>query len=527
MLPHRQLWFLIMLGGLFILVVTIPYLWAYQDTGENYFFGGFLLNPLDGNSYLAKMHQGLQGSWRFHLPYSIEQGDGGYLFVFYLALGHLSRIFDTHIQTVFHLARVTSAFVLVISLWHFYVNVFSNTKARTIAFGLALFGSGLGWLAASFGIFSADFWVAEGYPFLAAYANPHFPLGIALMTWLLTPGSPGTGHFNQGLSALRRGMVAGAGFLLAVILPFGVVIASSVLAGLLVWESWTADQGRAGARTLTRMLGEKIFHSDTGHKLIFLILGGGPILIYQLWVISSDPVLAAWNTQNVTPSPPFWDLLVSYAPILAVALPGAYLAASGKDGRMSFLLTWALLGLVLMYLPWSLQRRFITGYMIPLSGLAAIGIESLFSKKKILGAAAFVMIILLMLPTNLMILLGGVQAVNEKAGLLFLTDDEHQALSWLENNTPGEAVILASPQMGLFIPAYSGRRVLYGHPYETVNAVQRENQVLDYFSGTGGEDADADFLFYGPRERGLGEIAPQLDHDLIYEAGGVQIYRIE
>jgi hypothetical protein len=165
--------------------------------------------------------------------------------------------------------------------------------------------------------------------------------------------------------------------------------------------------------------------------------------------------------------------------------------------------------------------------MIPLSGLAAIGIESLFSKKKILGAAALILITLLMLPTNLMILLGGVQAVNEKAGLLFITDDEHQALSWLENNIPGDSVILASPQMGLFIPAYSGRRVLYGHPYETVNARQRENQVLDYFSGTGEEVTDADFLFYGPRERGLGEITPQLDHALIYEAGGVQIFRIE
>ena len=60
--------------------------------GDTHVFGGFLLNPLDGNSYLAKMQQGASGSWRFTLPFTPEPGEGAYLFLFYLALGHLCRL---------------------------------------------------------------------------------------------------------------------------------------------------------------------------------------------------------------------------------------------------------------------------------------------------------------------------------------------------------------------------------------------------------------------------------------------------
>ena len=39
-------------------------------------------------------------------------------------------------------------------------------------------------------------------------------------------------------------------------------------------------------------------------------------------------------------------------------------------------------------------------------------------------------------------------------------------------------LILSSPEMGLFIPAQTGRRVLYGHPFETVNADAEKDLVL-------------------------------------------------
>ena len=46
-------------------------------------------------------------------------------------------------------------------------------------------GQDMGWLVSlASGYISGDFWIAEAYPFLSMYANPHFPLGLALLLWI-------------------------------------------------------------------------------------------------------------------------------------------------------------------------------------------------------------------------------------------------------------------------------------------------------------------------------------------------------
>lgn len=525
----RQNWVPILLGCVFLVLVSLPYLVAWQNSGVDHHFGGFLLNPIDGNSYLAKMYQGWQGEWRYKLPYTAEPGNGGYLFLFYLVLGHLSRLTRINSHVIFHLARLCGALVLAASLWNFFKALLRTARARWIAFGLALFGSGLGWIGAAFQVFSPDFWVAEGYPFLSAYANPHFPLSMAIMLWILTPRIQSGGEPIEGGSfKFRPYLLAAAGAALGIILPFGVVITAVILASLATWQGMDGFKDRDQARGLSRWL-KGIVETDAFQSLVYVMLVGGPLLIYQLWVIRSDPILAAWDAQNLTPSPPFWQLLMAYAPVLIPALPGGFIAARAGDKKLRILLVWALVGLLLMYIPWNLQRRFITGYMVPLAGLAAIGLDRFITRSRLLGMAALVLVAILILPTNLIILQGGLQAADQKEGQLYLTAGEHQALLWLEENTPPDAVILASPQMGLYIPAYTGRRVLYGHPFETVDAEHMEAQVLNFLAGESleGLGPQVDYLFYGDRERSLSKKNPESQFELLYETGEVQIFRLD
>lgn len=56
-------------------------------------------------------------------------------------------------------------------------------------------------------------------------------------------------------------------------------------------------------------------------------------------------------------------------------------------------------------------------------------------------------------------------------------------MEWIASNTSQDALIMASPQMGLYIPAYTGRRVLYGHPFETLNATDMESVVVNFLTG--------------------------------------------
>jgi hypothetical protein len=530
MLRKDDLLIIFGLGFLFILMISIPHIWAFQNSGSDYVFGGFLLNPIDGNSYLAKMYQGWQGNWRFNLPYSAQSGNGGYLFLFYLSLGHLSRTIGTSLQFTFHLARILGAVLMVLSLWHFFGKVLPTRKARLFAYGLALFGTGVGWLAALFGSFTADFWVAEGYPFLSAYANPHFPIGIAIMVWMLTPdtekgpGNPNTTDLSQNL------LLIVAAFVLGIVLPFGIVVVIIVLTGLSFWDFWFEfshfKKESLGINWITGIFRQ----NGSFQKLLPVLLGGIPVLVYEVWITNNDPLLGIWNEQNLTISPMLWDTFVSFSPLILVAIPGIYWIVREKKKPARVLLVWVALGFLLMYFPWNLQRRFIVGMLVPLAGLAAIGLDHVFNRSRVLGLAITCLVVLLMLPTNLMILLGGIQAVQVKEPKVILSLDEHNGLKWLESNSPKDALILASPEMGLFIPAYTGRRVLYGHPYETVNARQKEELVLNLLSDLNERDislADVSYIFYGEREQELAEEKIKFDYELVFSSGVVQIFQVQ
>jgi hypothetical protein len=518
---------LIALGILFIVLISAPYLWAFQSVGHGFQFGGFLINPLDGNSYLAKMYQGWQGNWKFYLPYSAQPGDGGYLFLFYLALGKISKLSGATLQTTFHLARGLGAVILVISLWHFFSKVLTTRRSKWLAFGFALFGSGMGWLAASFGLFTADFWVAEGYPFLSSYANPHFPLGLAILLWILTPEKDEKRKRNKKSRFLHYVLLSGAGLVLALILPFGAVIACLVFWDLMVEVS---AFNRKSAR-IDKLAG-LIYQSDSMKNFVLVFLGGLPILIYEVWITQNDPVFSIWNKQNLTVSPTIWDLIISFSPVALLAIPGIYWVWRNKMSPARILILWAGLSLVLLYFPWNLQRRFILGYFIPLAGLAAVGMDHLLAKKRALAMVVICLAILLVVPTNLMIILGGIQAVQAKEQKIILTQNEIDGLRWIESNSHRDALILASPEMGLFIPAYTGRRVLYGHPFETVNAQRMEEIVLNLLRDLGEKKKDAvlldvSYIFYGTRERKISGENLLPGFKVLFSSGDVQILDLQ
>jgi len=148
--------------------------------------------------------------------------------------------------------------------------------------------------------------------------------------------------------------------------------------------------------------------------------------------------------------------------------------------RHRVLLVWCLAGIILLYLPIGLQRRLMIGLMIPLAGLSALGLQylSFGSVRRQLGLTG--LLFLLAVPTNLIVLLAGVHGVLVHDSLLYLTRAESQGLNWLAEHTPNSALVLASPEMGLFIPAYSGQRVIYGHPFETRQAEDMKGLVVRY-----------------------------------------------
>jgi hypothetical protein len=516
MKPQSRSFFPLVIIVIVLVAVSAPYLYASRMGGETYVFGGFLINPLDGNSYLAKMYQGWQGDWRYQLAFTLEPGEGAYLFLFYLFLGHLARWLNAPLLLVFHLVRLLGALTLLIVLWRFCISLFLETRTRRWAYALAALGSGVGWLLIPFGAFTADFWVAEAYPFLSAFANPHFTFGLALVLWQIIPVA--RRWWSRALAAL----------LLSVINPFGVVIVLIVLGGTLGVRILLARLGRASFQLRAPLV-----------DLVAVLLGGLPVLVYDVWVTYTDPVFAAWDAQNLTPSPPLWDTVISLSPALLFALIGAGWLIKQKRrpegntpsplAEQSWLIppVWAGLGLVLLYLPFSLQRRFMIGLYVPMAALAVVGVDAL-AKLRRRFRLGMILVLAVSLLTNVVVLLSGLYGARTHDPAIYLTAGEADALAWIEEHIPEDALILASPEMGMFIPAHTGRRVLYGHPFETVDAEEQEQALIGFFEA-GGDDhflseRGVDYVFFGPRERELGDFSiPGLKS--VFSSDDVELYR--
>jgi hypothetical protein len=499
---RRRQWAALFLFGL---LITVPYIIGALLGDSQHIFGGFLLNPIDGNSYLAKMYQGWRGDILFHLPYTADMGNGAFLFVFYLALGHLARILHLPLIVVFHSARVISAFFLVWVLFKTLVRNFPAPVFTGTLLAIFLFGLGMGWLALPFGGLTSDFWVAEAYPFLASYANPHFPLGLGLMILLLQPFEEFT-----WIQALKSLFLA---FILALVVPFGVVIVGTVLL----------------INTLVRFYRLRSI-GDLKIQITNLVSVGllsVPVLIYDYWVTAQDPLFAGWNAQNLTPSPPLWDLILALSPFLVLLLIGLIWFRNWYRQEHDIYLIWLAASVLLLYLPFGLQRRMMTGIYIPVVWLGCAVLATLSIGKWIKNRGTF--LVLLSIPTTVLVLLAGVAGIMQQAPEIYLWRDEVEAFDWIEANTPKDALILAAPDTGLLIPAYTGRRVLYGHPFETVNADDMREQAISLLMDLGAGNSanlpqDVDYVFWGPREDILVGANPVLPLQVLYTNNTVTVY---
>jgi hypothetical protein len=481
-----------------LLMLALPYVLAAQAGGDQQVFGGFLMNLADGNSYLAKMQQGWQGEWRFRLPFTAEPGQGAYLFGFYLFLGHLARWLGVPLLIVFHAARLMAAIFLLIVLRRFYEIILAgNRRAAEWAWCVAALGGGMGWLVALMGgPLTADFWVAETYPFLSMYANPHFPLGLACMLEFL----------NLVLQDSRSlGWMAILGLVTGIVLPFGVVVIVVVLGGAVIWQAWVERRLR-------------------WREVVAFGLPGGGVILYQFVATLADPVLRVWNAQNQTPSPPVWDVLIALMPVALLALPGSVWWWKQERNGKYVLFAWVVMGVALMYAPFSLQRRFMLGFFVPLIGLAAGWFAGVRNRWVAWG------VLLLSLPTSLLIVTSGVmagQTIDEK---VYVPVDVMNGMNWLKHHATSKEVVLASPELGLLLPGWSGCRVIYGHPFETANAEQ-ERLAVEAFFALDNPQMVEDFLVDRKVAYVFWERGPLLagleDFPIVFESGEVKILRVE
>jgi hypothetical protein len=351
--------------------------------------------------------------------------------------------------------------------------------------------------------------VPEGYVFYSLYVNVHFPLAIALMLLILVWGI--TPRDGERIQWVRLAGVTLCAAMLGVVQTFSL---ATVGLTLLAYSVWRGAQQR-----------HVPWHQAA--SAVAVGVAGLPFAVNAYTAVQRNPVYAAWSAQNQNLSPPPWEYALGYGFVLLLAVWGGYQALRRRRGPDLFLLTWALSTVLLLYVPFSLQRRFVMGLIIPLGGLAAIGWYALPGRQLLRAGIAWGVVGLSHL---LLVGMSTVVALTQHPLPCYLGRDEHVAMRWLGDHAPQDALVAAAPQTGLFIPAWAGQRVFYGHPYETAQAEQRKADVRAFFA-----DGDLallpyrpDYVFYGERERvlNLGGWSPERRWQTVYQNQTVSVYAV-
>ena len=506
--PNERLWIALCVCALLALTVA-PYVVAWLGAPEGRVFTGVLYNPWDGHSYLAKMRQGWDGAWLFHLPFTEEPHDGAFIFTFYLLLGHVARVLGLSLPLTFHLARLLASAFMFAMLWRVMGRFFGGA-ARRRAFLLTALGAGFGWLFPTAEPLLPDLWIPEAFAFYSALSNPHFPLAVGLMAALadmsLADGRPG-----------RLAWAAACGLAMAVVQPLALPVILAVL----------------GAYALARAVQRREWRGPL-RVAVAAGVAGAPVLGYDVWVYGANGALAAWSAQNVTASPPAWHWLAGYGLMAALAAVGVWAAWRQRPSPLDLAVVWVGVAAVGLYVPFALQRRFSIGLEVPVGILAAAGFGVLTARAKPrLGNLAFAVVqAAVSLSSAMLLVLGIVGAVGGEARV-FVSGDEACALTALRDASGGRGVVAASPTLSTIVPGWAGNPVVYGHPYETIRAEEKKAALERFFAQ--GDDEErrrflaehgVAFVIWGPREKAMAaSFSPQaLGLRLLARCGNVEVW---
>jgi hypothetical protein len=471
-------------GGLLVAASVLPYLWAFisLNAQPTHRFVGILHSPLDSAVYIAKIDQGLRGAWLSTLTHTPEMTPSFFLNSFYLVLGHLAKALGLSTLMIFHLARLTMSFAMFVALYHLGSTIWSRLRPRRLFFSIVAVGSGLGWLALMLAPetpqtqLAVDLNLFEAIPLLATFANPHFPLAIALIALIaatyITVFRPG---FQMTPTLTNGGLgIALISLFLVIVLPHGwLPIASALVLYVII----------LALRSRRLPLLEITWVSLT-------ILPALPILIYYAMVMIAETPLSTWIAQNqIAPLPPDRYLFGFGLPLLA-ALPGLWRALRyfERDGDR-FMLLWLIVNAIILYLPLPMPQRSVIGLFIPIVYFATRAMEDFWFER--IPAkwrdAALIAFFVFIVPSNVLMAIVPMIGINDpvrgEEGGLMMPAGYTDAFRWLNSTGEDSVVVLAQPLPSLWLPAYTPMRVVYGHPYDTLESSKRLSDVQLWYAG--------------------------------------------
>jgi hypothetical protein len=534
--PREWRWVILISCGLALLSISTFFWVSYRTitSEQDIFFVGGLHDYPNSAGDLTRVYQGATGRWMSLYLHTPEADNGTLINLIYVVVGQLSRLFSLPAVAVYHIVRVCAGVFMYLAIYQLAASIWTKVRTRRIFFLMVSLGSGLGWFFNLLGVDAAylDLNQPSVFPFFSTLASIHIPLTIACLALLASVTITVMRPDETDMPTVSNGgtLMFMVGLILAILYPFA-LLPISLAFSLNIVLSWTTDKRVNNAQSAW---------------LLWFLAPPLPILLYYFMVFQSDSLISAiWIQEFTSPPPSFPVFLMSFGLPLVIALPGLYRAVRHfeRDGNQ-FMLLWLSIIMILIYLPTAIQLNFAVGLIIPMMYFATRAIEDFWRRvipKPLWQGIVYSALIILFI-SNLIVLFAPLKNVDDMGeSPIFLPIDYKHVFEWLQGQHEGQAVVLASPEVSLWLPSLTGMRAVYGHPTQTAQPIQKLEAVqawyraeacnFDLLNGQvhleGSPSYLVRYVIDGPLERRIGTSACLDSLTLVVQFGDVRIYRYD
>lgn len=471
--------------------------------------------PYDFNYYRSIITQGKNGSITSIDKYTSENQSGKFLRVGYLALGHISKIFNLDETAVYHISRILLGSIFVLMMYLFIkISLNHEKKIISLVFFLCLF--------------------IAGYPGIACNPDCH----LVPRLWSMTQLDPirritFLPHFLYGQIAFI--------FLLYVLLnsnkSLKLLISTSIFLGIagLDHPSSLILIFPVLGLTILSLLWKKVLTKKLLTRLLLVIFIIIPFFIYLFSATNSFP----WNISRLAQFPlgvNFTDFSLALGPTFIIGMIGAIIIYFSKRDKPIALIinsSWLLAIVALTfignnYFNYS-QTRFLqvashvpsailTGYII---WEVYRKLLNYFSKKMTIIICTAVLSLIFIPSFSTLYLLYYDQFDYEiyfaKYSLPNIPYPPYidyppiewmAGFTWLKNNSKPSEIVLSDFTAGNFIPTYGGNTVFYGHKTETYGVDKKGEAITNFYKSENSNEQklfltknNIKYIFYGPQEK--------------------------
>lgn len=520
-IPKDLLWFFVA-STLILLFGSIPNLAGYRAETEELRFRGLYFDSQDYAVHIAMMEAGRHGETSYQFRFTTEPHSPAHLRLFYVALGHASRLLAIPTEAMFQLARWVFGYLALFALYKLLQRVFPDLFWARTAFLLAVLGSGVGWLQLIFNwtpgpVTPIDFWLIDCYVFFSLSLFPHFAFVTAGMCLILD-------LWLGFLNAPRPGTLLWIAAI-AILVQFTNPIALA-----------TVDAGLFGAMLASWWNGQKTRWSDMA-ALGILAAAQFPLLAYNFIVLNRDPLWSQFTAQNQTLSPPPVYYLLGFAPFLPFAVFGLIGLTKKRSSASMASFFWIITGFILAYAPLFIQRRFLQNITIPLAILAVEGLIRMFEAEsaqsprvKRWRPGLVILFVFAASLSSIQLSLGRALYLQTYPDDMYYPARLDDAVKWLRENAQYNDFILASENTSQVLTQKSGMRAYFGHEMETLHYTEKKTMVDSFFNGelNGLASPPIQWVVYGPYEQKMYPLfQPAANLELAYSGQDLKIYKVK